>query len=526
MMDFFSLLTLYLQANLLIVVAAGMTWVLLRLGRGPLPVFPAIQILRLQYLLIAAVVLLPLVNLLLPVPGLITPSAQVWSGGDLTGSLEILPLQNITWSSAESAPIRLTGKWMLPFFLLSALASALLLCTGLPGLFRLRRVMASAFTIRQIGGVTICASQEVETPFAFWRPGRAHIVIPIGLITHPDLLRIAVRHELQHHRQRDTVWIYPILAFRCLFCLNPVARLWTSWLSEIQEFACDEALITVKKIDPRTYSRCLLEVAVSARNPMPLNVVGMASRKLLSRRIQNMLYHQNPQARGLAGRLFGLLALSLMVAAALASDSLVQDRRVTMEEAQILAEKASSEAFPVHINQAVLDELNRFLGTPKRRNFVRASLERMGAWQPMMQEHLERYHHPSALLAIPLVESGYQNLDASHNPVGAAGLWQFIPTTARKFNLRVDETTDDRLDATLETDAALRLLGSLNLRFQDWRLAIMAYNMGATGLQRGIDETQSRDPWTLIDEGFQNDNRYLAKVMAAVLIINNPEIVD
>jgi membrane-bound lytic murein transglycosylase D len=129
---------------------------------------------------------------------------------------------------------------------------------------------------------------------------------------------------------------------------------------------------------------------------------------------------------------------------------------------------------------------------------------------------------PEELLAVPIIESGYRNF--KHRRV--AGLWMFIEDTARAYNLRVDEATDDRLDVELETDAAMRLLGADYLRFQDWGLALMAYNAGEVRVQKGIDATGSRDPWKLIDAGFQGDADYLAKVIAAVILLRNPTCLD
>lgn len=96
--------------------------------------------------------------------------------------------------------------------------------------------------------------------------------------------------------------------------------------------------------------------------------------------------------------------------------------------------------------------------------------------------------------------------------------------TARNFGLRVDEDHDDRLDIDLATDGALRLLASLHLRFGDWRLALIAYNAGARRVQAGINITASRDPWTLVNAGF-GDKKYLAQVIAGVLILRNPSLI-
>ena len=71
--------------------------------------------------------------------------------------------------------------------------------------------------------------------------------------------------------------------------------------------------------------------------------------------------------------------------------------------------------------------------------------------------------------------------------------------------------------------AAFRLLASLKSRFKDWGLAVLGYNTGGRNIQEGIEFTQSRNAWDLIEEGFTNDPSYLSGVMAVILIMNNPE---
>ncbi|MCB0411908.1 MAG: hypothetical protein KDD22_05240, partial [Bdellovibrionales bacterium] len=62
--------------------------------------------------------------------------------------------------------------------------------------------------------------------------------------------------------------------------------------------------------------------------------------------------------------------------------------------------------------------------------------------------------------------------------------------------------------------------------FQDWGLALLAYNVGERRLREAIQETGSRDPWKLIESGVENDGNYLARVMAVILILRNPKILD
>jgi hypothetical protein len=143
-----------------------------------------------------------------------------------------------------------------------------------------------------------------------------------------------------------------------------------------------------------------------------------------------------------------------------------------------------------------------------------------------IEAKLAQYGVPEEFLAIPLVESGYQNLKQSENIGWGAGIWMFIESTARNYGLRVDDTMDERLDVDLLTDAAMRYLMANKLRFNDWQLAVLAYNMGEAKLQEAINETGSRDAWDIIGAGYNYDNNYYARIMAAIIIMKNPGVIN
>jgi membrane-bound lytic murein transglycosylase D len=102
----------------------------------------------------------------------------------------------------------------------------------------------------------------------------------------------------------------------------------------------------------------------------------------------------------------------------------------------------------------------------------------------------------------------------------------FIASTARNYGLNVTATTDERLNPTAETDAAMRYLASNQLRFKDWLLAIQAYNSGEQAVQVAIEKFGSRDVWTLLQQGLLTDHDYLAKVMAMIIIMKNPQLLE
>ena len=183
-------------------------------------------------------------------------------------------------------------------------------------------------------------------------------------------------------------------------------------------------------------------------------------------------------------------------------------------------------AFPITVNDQVLRELNRWLATPDGRTSLQDGLRRLQTRKASLSEQFERSGLPSELLAVPLVESGYRNLEPGIDPGRGAGLWMFIAPTARRFGLTVESGHDDRLNERVETGAALRMLAHLHDEFNDWLLALLSYNTGSPSTDAAIRITGSRDAWQLTQEGYENDPDYLARVMAAVLIIKNPHVLD
>ena len=217
----------------------------------------------------------------------------------------------------------------------------------------------------------------------------------------------------------------------------------------------------------------------------------------------------------------GLLALSLALACAgaRASGAAVADHRVDAARAQQAAQRVPAGEFPIAVNDAVLDQLNRLVATPGGLRYVKAALGRRPQHLPAIQSALAERKLPLQLDAVPLVETGYENVDAGEH---GAGLWQFIKPTALHYGLAVTKERDERMDPALESAAAARYLAELYAQFGDWPLALAAYTEGENHVRKAIEREGSRDAWELMRRGAIGP--YAAKVVAAMLVIADPSL--
>jgi membrane-bound lytic murein transglycosylase D len=135
---------------------------------------------------------------------------------------------------------------------------------------------------------------------------------------------------------------------------------------------------------------------------------------------------------------------------------------------------------------------------------------------------LERRGLPTELALLPMVESAYNPM--AYSRAHASGLWQFIPSTGRNYNLGQNWWFDARRDVVASTSAALDYLQSLHDMFGDWHLALAAYNMGENGVQRAIDRNRAKKRGT--DYASlpmpKETRRYVPTLQALKNIVANP----
>ncbi len=135
-----------------------------------------------------------------------------------------------------------------------------------------------------------------------------------------------------------------------------------------------------------------------------------------------------------------------------------------------------------------------------RQVYLDRTIERATPYLHYIVEEIERRGMPSELALLPIVESAYQPLANSH--AKAAGIWQFIPSTAKNYGLKLNWWYDGRRDIHASTRAALDYLQKLNADFQgDWLLALAAYNAGEGAVMRAVNKNAAAgkptDFWSL-----------------------------
>lgn len=115
---------------------------------------------------------------------------------------------------------------------------------------------------------------------------------------------------------------------------------------------------------------------------------------------------------------------------------------------------------------------------------------------PIFEEALGRHNLPYELKYVPVIESALR--PTARSKAGAAGLWQFMPATAKRYGLEVNSLVDERLDVYKSTEAACVFLQALYTIFGEWNLAIAAYNCGPGNVRKAIQYAGGkRDFWSI-----------------------------
>ncbi len=149
-----------------------------------------------------------------------------------------------------------------------------------------------------------------------------------------------------------------------------------------------------------------------------------------------------------------------------------------------------------------------------------ARMKRMSEYYfPIFEEALDRYGLPYELELMPVIESALN--PQAHSHMGAAGLWQFMPATGKRYGLEINSLVDERMDPIKSTEAACRFLKAMYDVFQDWNLVIAAYNCGSGNVSKAIHRAGGkRDFWSIYPYLPRETRSYLPIFIAANYAMN------
>ena len=198
------------------------------------------------------------------------------------------------------------------------------------------------------------------------------------------------------------------------------------------------------------------------------------------------------------------------------------EAEITTAREAVASEPTISSDVPIVVNDAVLRVIAAFQ-SPALHDKIEAGLGRSGRYVPMIQKIFAEAGLPQDLAWIAFIESSF--LPHARSNKAAHGIWQFMPRTGREYGLKSNGIIDERRDPEKATRAAATYLAYLHELFDDWYLAMAAYNAGEGKIMRGIQRTGARDFWQLAANRNairKQTKNYVPAFLASVLISKNP----
>ena len=175
---------------------------------------------------------------------------------------------------------------------------------------------------------------------------------------------------------------------------------------------------------------------------------------------------------------------------------------------------------PSVMEMAYNDVVRKFIDryAVRLRHSISYMLGACNFYMPIFEEALEAYQLPLELKYLPIIESALTPTAVSR--AGAAGLWQFMLTTGRHYDLKVNSLVDERRDPVKSSYAAARYLSDLYKIFGDWNLVIAAYNCGPGNINKAIHRANGNKDYWQIYPYLPNETRgYVPAFIAANYIM-------
>lgn len=203
---------------------------------------------------------------------------------------------------------------------------------------------------------------------------------------------------------------------------------------------------------------------------------------------------------------------------------LLSSRELSLEEFDALPDSVIANrlanlhtVIPMTFNSEVRSYIRFYLKYMSRRLDVMLSLSQY--YHPLFEDALSRYEVPEELKYLTIVESAMNPMATSR--AGAAGLWQFMYSTGKNYGLEVNSLVDERRDTYKSTYAAAHFISDLHRVFDDWTLAIAAYNCGPGNINKAIARSGGkRDFWEIYYFLPRETRGYIPAFIAVTYVMN------
>ncbi len=197
-----------------------------------------------------------------------------------------------------------------------------------------------------------------------------------------------------------------------------------------------------------------------------------------------------------------------------------REKEVSSEDLATLEQSQKNVNFTFTLNPLIQQFINYYQG--RNRSTMENGLRRSGQYMKLARKIFAEEGVPLDITWLGQVESAWKPKAVSW--ASASGLWQFVPSTGRRFQLKQNAYIDERNSYEQATRASARYLKWLSQRYNgNWELAIAAYNTGEGNIDRAISRAGTANFWTIYPYIAQETRNYVPNILAVILIAKNPE---
>lgn len=218
-----------------------------------------------------------------------------------------------------------------------------------------------------------------------------------------------------------------------------------------------------------------------------------------------------------------LLLATITLAAQCPPSPKQKEQRFTLNDS-VISQKmtllSQHSTIPLQYNGTVRMYIDLYAN--RRNTQTNQILQRTYAYFPVIEEALERHHLPNELKYFAMVESTLNPTASAHN--GRKGLWQLSPNLARQYNMTIDDYVNDCFDPELASEVACEHLTYLYAYYNDWLLAMTAFELGTATMDNVIAKADgNKDYWSLRKHLPKEVRDYIPAYTALLYIMNCPE---